>query len=296
MRLRTYTKNHQDTKTRRILLIFLGVFVFLWRIFLRQKWIGFAVIVFALVFVLSGQGVKTQDEQDEQESALMTTVGTVTAIAAGRGHSVALKDDGTVYTWGRNDYGQVGDGTTTNRFTPYQVTEIGDAVAIAAGKDFTLVLKRDSTVWGWGRNDDGQLGDGTTTNHSTPAQVMGGQTGVIAIYAGQYHSFARKSDGTVWGWGYNKFGQLGDGTTTNQLTPVQLTGLADMVAFAGGIGHTLALKNDGTVWSWGLNNYGQLGDGTTTDRPTLAQVAGLTGIVAVAAGGLYSVAQVLDRP
>ena len=113
---------------------------------------------------------------------------------------------------------------------------------------------------------------------------------MVAIAGGDSHSLALKSDGTVWAWGYNGCGQLGDGSTTNRLTPVQVSGLTGVVAIAGGGSHSLALKSDGTVWAWGCNDYGQLGDGTTTNRLTPVQVSGLTGVVAIAGGGAHSLA------
>ena len=103
--------------------------------------------------------------------------------------------------------------------------------------------------------------------------------------AADVHSLALKSDGTVWAWGYNNYGQLGDGTTTDRHTPVSVSGLTGVTAIAGGYGHSLALKSDGTVWAWGYNSYGQLGDGTTTDRHTPVDVSGLSGVTAIAGGG-----------
>ncbi|MBI4947259.1 MAG: T9SS type A sorting domain-containing protein [Bacteroidetes bacterium] len=230
-------------------------------------------------------------------------------IAAGSFYSLALCNDGTVRALGRNTYGNLGDGTVTQRLTPVQVktgasgcvTYLCNITALAAG-DQSLALKSDGTLWAWGWNANGQLGDGTTATKLTPVQVSG-LTGITAVSAGAYYSLARKSDGTVWAWGYNNFGQLGDNTNTQRLTPVQvhgsgnvgfLTGITAVSAGmnTGGLGeaHSLALKSDGTVWAWGLNNRGQLGDGTNTNRTTPVQVSGLTGITAVSAGMYYSLA------
>ncbi|NMC00696.1 MAG: hypothetical protein GYA35_10490, partial [Thermoanaerobaculaceae bacterium] len=211
------------------------------------------------------------------------------AITGGYYHSLALKSDGTVWAWGHNNYGQLGDGTTTDRLTPVQVQNLTNIVAIAGGSSHSLALKSDGTVWAWGYNNYGQLGDGTTTNRLTPIQVQN-LTNIVAITGGGSHSLALKSDGTVWAWGYNRYGQLGDGTTTNRYVPIQVQNLTNVIAIAGGGSHSLALKSDGTVWAWGRNNYGQLGDGTTTARNTPVQVQNIANVNSVAAGNSHSFA------
>ena len=123
-------------------------------------------------------------------------------IAGGGEHSIALKSDGTVWAWGNNWVGQLGDGTTSHRSTPVQVSGLSGVIAIAGGGYHSIALKSDGTVWAWGWNEYGQLGDGTTSHRSTPVQVSG-LSGVIAIAGGGYHSIALKSDGTVWAWGNN---------------------------------------------------------------------------------------------
>jgi Tol biopolymer transport system component len=223
----------------------------------------------------------------------------MTAVAAGgdtsvdQGHGIALKNDGTVWTWGRNLEGQLGDGTFTNRYTPVQVSGLTGIAAIAGGAAHTLALKNDGTVWAWGSNVYGQLGDGAASgarvNRSTPIQVVG-LTGVTAVARGAYHSLALKNDGTVWAWGENSQGMLGDGTTASSSTPVKVNGLTGVVAIAGGWIHTVALKNDGTVWAWGDNLQGELGNGTFTDSLIPVQVSGLTSVTAIAAGLKHTLA------
>jgi alpha-tubulin suppressor-like RCC1 family protein len=218
----------------------------------------------------------------------------VVAVGAGSSHSLAVKSDGTVWTWGDNGSGQLGLGTTTIRSRPTQVSDLSGVVAVTGGQRHSLAVKSDGTLWSWGNNGYGQLGDGTTTVRKTPVQVSG-PSGLIAVAAGQFHSLALKSDGTVWGWGYNNYGQLGDGTTTNRSVPAQISGFVDVVAIAAGGGtkigsHSLALRADGTVWAWGCNTYGQLGDGTTTQRSSPVQVLGLSGVLAVTAGQCHSLA------
>ena len=195
-----------------------------------------------------------------------------------------------VCAWGRNDnYGQLGDGTTTNRYTPVSVMGLSGVTAMAGGNNHSLALKSDGTVWAWGRGAWGQLGDGTGTERHIPVQATG-LSGATSVAAGWQHSLATRNDGTVWAWGYNNDGELGDGTTTDRSTPVQATGLSGAIAVAAGQGHSLALRNDGTVWAWGHNGYGQLGDGTTTNRLIPVQATGLTGVTAIGGGAFHSLA------
>ncbi|MCL2336909.1 MAG: hypothetical protein FWC60_05770, partial [Firmicutes bacterium] len=203
--------------------------------------------------------------------------------------TIWLKPDGTVWACGNNDYGQLGDGTTTSRSTMVQVSDLTNIVAVAASPFHSVALKSDGTVWTWGRNDYGQLGNGTSANQSIPAQIKG-LTDITSVTAGEYNTFALQSDGTVWAWGNNNYGILGDGLTLNQATPVQIKALTGILAIAAGEAHTAALKPDGTIWAWGLNDHGQLGDGTTIDRTTPVQVSGLTGATDIAVGAHRTIA------
>jgi alpha-tubulin suppressor-like RCC1 family protein len=216
----------------------------------------------------------------------------VVSVAGGEQHSLALKSDGTVWAWGLNFTGQVGDGSGIERLSPVQVTALSGMTRIAAGAFHSLAIKSDGTVWAWGDNGSGQLGDGTQTTKFSPVQVStaSGLTNVIAVAAGAGYSLALKSDGTVWAWGRNSSGQLGDGTSTMRLTPIQVSGLTLITAIASGQDHSLARKSDGTVWAWGFNGSGQLGDGTFNPTLNPAQVGGLSGISAIAAGGSHSLA------
>ena len=217
----------------------------------------------------------------------------IKSIYGGVSHSIALRKDGTVWAWGENGSGNLGDGTTTNRNIPAQVSGINNIIAITTeqGGHHNLALKNDLTVWSWGFNNHGQLGDGSNTNKLTPIQVSG-LNDVVAIACGNLHSFALRNDGTVWTWGFNGNGELGDGTDTSRLTPVQVVGLSNIVAIAGGGLHSLALNNDGTVWAWGYNAFGQLGNGTTNSNPNPVptQVTGLNNVLEIEAGELHSLA------
>lgn len=206
--------------------------------------------------------------------------------AMGPYHSLAARSDGTVWAWGNNASGQLGDNTTTVSLNPVQTDGLTSVIQVSAGQAHSLALKQDGTVWAWG---SGPMVDGGSANRLTPVQIAG-LSGIVAIRAGAAHSLALKNDGTVWAWGNNAYGQLGDGTTTTRGTPVQVTGLTSVVAVTGGDFHSLALKSDGTVWAWGMNMMGQLGTGTTTGSASPVQVGGMSGITAISAGSYHSLA------
>jgi alpha-tubulin suppressor-like RCC1 family protein len=213
--------------------------------------------------------------------------GIVAAVTAGRHHTCALTTGGGVVCWGYNSDGQLGDGTTTQRLTPTPVSGLGSGIAaIGAGAYHTCALTTAGGVVCWGDNIDGQLGDGTTTPRLTPTVVSGLGSGAAALAAGRMHTCALTSAGGVQCWGYNASGQLGDGTATNRLTPTGVSGLGSgMAAVAAGDGHTCALTTAGGVVCWGFNMYGQLGDGSTIDRWVPTGASGLqSGVAAIAAG------------
>ncbi len=218
----------------------------------------------------------------------------VIAVSTGAAHTLALKSDGTVWAWGGNDHGQLGDNSTKDRTAPVQVRgetlELSDIIDISASDDHSLALKSDGTVWAWGSNKDGQLGDKTGANRSTFAIQVSELSEVIAVSAGVKHSLALKKDGDVWAWGSNKYGQLGDNSTTDRPTPVKVSDISDVIAVSAGAFHSLALKSDGAVWAWGSNTKGQLGDGTTTGRQIPVEVSGLSDVAAVSAGNEYNLA------
>jgi len=219
------------------------------------------------------------------------------AISTGGTHSVALKSDGSISTWGNDASGQQGVGRALGSSSPLVVPGTTSIVAIASGYSHVIALKADGTLLAWGSNTDGQLGDGTTTNRSNPTAVSG-LTEVDKIWAQGSHNFARKRDGSLWAWGSNGVGQLGDGSYDKRLVPTRLTGINNVADLSLGGSHTLARRSDGTVWAWGSNDYGQLGDGTKTElytgRATPVQVIGLSNAQDIAAGARHSLARKSD--
>ncbi|MBT3274423.1 MAG: hypothetical protein HN368_14795 [Spirochaetales bacterium] len=212
----------------------------------------------------------------------------IIAVAAGNDHSMALKNDGTVWTWGSNGSGQLGNPTyAVDSTLPVQVVGLGGAgfltgvVSIAAEYYQSFALRNDGTVVAWGYNVDDQLGDGTGANSAFPIQVF---TDAAAISSGSFHTLALKNDGTVWAWGEDSYGELGDGIEGgSNVFPTQVVGpggagfLTDIISIDAGEFVSSVVKSDGTVWTWGGNYTGQLGDGGSANMPWPVQVVGVGG-------------------
>jgi alpha-tubulin suppressor-like RCC1 family protein len=181
-----------------------------------------------------------------------------------------------LWSWGYNNSGQLGDGTIVNKSSP--VTTAGGGTnwkQVAGGYFHTAAIKTDGTLWTWGYNSSGQLGDNTTVNKSRPVTTAGGGTNWKQVAGGSYHTAAIKTDGTLWTWGYNGYGQLGDGTNVNKSSPVTTAGGGtNWKQVSSGDYHTAAIKTDGTLWTCGYNSYGRLGDGTTANKNSPVTTAG----------------------
>jgi alpha-tubulin suppressor-like RCC1 family protein len=254
----------------------------------------------------------------------------VVEIAAGAYHCLARRADNTVWAWGSNRYGQLGDGTRDNRWVPVQVQLPRNATitAIAAGHRHSLAIviasgqpptfHQSCDVWAWGENYFGQLGDGSTQDRQVPVPVRTARRSEsktevwLEIAAGGGHSLARRDDGTLWAWGCNDHGQLGDGTTKTSHLLAQVRGLPppgrEISQIAAGNQHNLAIVREtsdtpGSVWAWGYNQYGQLGDGTMgkldpkdegRSEPVKVVGADLNNVVTVRGGWVHSLALCLN--
>jgi alpha-tubulin suppressor-like RCC1 family protein len=221
----------------------------------------------------------------------------VVAVAAGSSHSLALRDDGTVLSWGDNSSGQLGLGDTASRLQPVPIPALSDVQAISAGGFQSFAIRRDGAVLAWGNNLDGQLGVGGTSPRPIPtpiASVMGNRR-VTQIAAGQFHTLARASDGTVWGWGSSSHGQVGAGFGATD-RPTQVDGLTTAVAVAAGAAHSMARLGDGTVRTWGKASDGRLGNGTdgSSQSTFVPQRPDLVGVTAIAGGDKHSLALLAD--
>jgi alpha-tubulin suppressor-like RCC1 family protein len=210
-------------------------------------------------------------------------------VAAGGYHSAAITTDGTLYAWGGNGFGQVGNGTQgTNILSPVQIGALTDWASVACGFTFTLGVRTNGAMYAWGLGNSGQLGLGNVTYYSSPKQV-GALTTWSKISGGNYSAAAIKTDGTLWTWGAGADGQLGDGTSVSKSSPVQVGALTDWSEVTNGYYHCLAVRSK-TLWGWGVNSSGQLGIGDNTKRSSPTQVGSLATWLNVSAGLYQSIA------
>lgn len=243
-------------------------------------------------------------------------------ISTGRSNSVGLKNDGSLWTWGNNWYGQLGDGTNVYKTSPVQIGNTNwKSIISTPAEDYVMAIKSDNSLWGWGsnfmgilvsttnenitspteignaanlksvapgvhiltirtdgtlwakgNNTFGQLGDGTITDQNYNYIQIGTDTNWKAVAVGVFHSIALKTDGTLWAWGYNSSGKLGDGTSIDKLVPTQIGTASDWTSVFAAVNHSLAIKNNGTLWAWGDNMTAQLGDGTYLTKMTPIQI------------------------
>jgi alpha-tubulin suppressor-like RCC1 family protein len=222
-------------------------------------------------------------------------------VATANDHSLAIKTDGTLWVWGDNHNGQLGDGAQIDALFPKQIDTDNDWEMVATANDHSLAIKTDGTLWAWGDNDHGQLGidckphyylsGGYKENCDRKFPVrIGADTDWKIVSVGRSSSFAIKTDGTLWAWGYNYFYQLGDRTRIDALFPKQIDTDINWKMVSAGGSHSLAIKTDGTLWAWGQKDSGQLGDGKKNNAVFPRQIDTDTDWKMVSAGGSHSLA------
>lgn len=193
-----------------------------------------------------------------------------------------IKNNGTLWDWGRNSVGQLGDGTTISKSVPIMIGNDSNWTKVSSNSH-TMAIKKDGTLWVWGWNVLGQLGDNTTTNKLSPIQI-GSDTNWASICPGVFHSLAIKTNGTLWAWGANTRGQLGNGSNTSSNIPIQIGNANDWAKVSAGNVSSVAIKTDGTLWAWGYNFNGELGNGTNLDSNIPVQIGTATNWASVHSG------------
>ena len=240
--------------------------------------------------------------KDRYSPVRIGTAATWAKVSAGDRYTCATRADQSLWCWGSNDYGQLGNGTLTGHRSPVRVGTARAWVSVSAGEYHTCATRTDHTVWCWGRNDAGNIGDGTTTGRRSPVRVGTAKTWAsVSVSSGIDSSqdlaetCATRTDHTLWCWGSNQNGQLGDGTTKNRRSPVRVGTAKTWASVSAGDGHTCATRTTGTLWCWGNNWHGQLGDGTTRERHAPVQVGSGKTWTNVSAGFDHSCATRADR-
>lgn len=211
-------------------------------------------------------------------------------LATSSGFALALKADGTVLAWGRNDGGQLGNGQAAIQVSARRIAALDNVRSVSVGSGHAHALRGDGTLWSWGNGSSGALGDGTDVSKAFPVKVLGFSGTVSAVSSGLGHSLALTQDGAAWSFGWNYYGQLGNGQVVDQLTARKIAGLPTLQAVSAGAIHSLALDVNGAVWAWGDNGFGQLGTGISATRALvpvkLATLAGITAISSSSASNL----------
>lgn len=210
------------------------------------------------------------------------------SMSAGKYHSMAIKNDGTLWAWGRNNFGQFGNNTTNSSNIPKQIGTSNDWVQISAGSSLSLGLKSDGTIWSMGFNNNGQLGIGSTVTYVKVPTQIGTDTNWKSINVGTTACSAIKTDGTLWTWGTNDYGQLGDGTSVSKNVPTKIGTATNWVSISAGISHMIGLKTNGTIWAWGSNASGNLGDGSSALQYEPVQIGTAANWKTISAGQGHS--------
>lgn len=210
-------------------------------------------------------------------------------ISVGFEHNLIIKTDGTLWSWGSNNSGELGINSGVQKISiPQLINSNNNWQSVFAGYNTSFAIKDDGTLWAWGDGGSGKLGFGNQGNVFTPTQ-MGTDTDWVYVTSGS-HTIAKKNNGTLWGWGSNIYGQLNIDTSSLELNPIQISMDTDWAKVVAVGLHTLAIKNDGTLWACGLNDFGQLGDGTTSNKLTFVQIGNDNDWIDIAGGEKHSVA------
>jgi alpha-tubulin suppressor-like RCC1 family protein len=241
------------------------------------------------------------DTTDRSSPVQVGSLTTWLKVSAGGYHMAAIKTDGTIWVWGGNNTGALGIGNTTNYSSPKQIGALTNWANISCASQCTVAVKTDGTMWSWGKNTAGNLGIGNRTSYSSPKQI-GSLTdwSQIAngglIYLGEYvNCLAVKTNGTLWAWGKNTYGDLGLGNSTSYSSPKQVGSLTDWLKVSSGYNFGSALKTDGTLWAWGRNNAGQLGINNTTNYSSPKQIGISTTWKTLATGTGYHNIAILNK-
>jgi alpha-tubulin suppressor-like RCC1 family protein len=211
------------------------------------------------------------------------------SVGGNNGFAVAVRNNGTLWSWGSGANGRLGSGNLISRSSPTQVGALSNWSLVSCGEQHTLSIKTNNTLWAWGSNTNGRLGDGTAVTKSSPVQI-GALSTWSQVSAGNAFSLALRTNGTLWAWGANASGQLGDGTTVDRSSPVQVGSLSNWAQVSAGTINSLAVKTDGTLWAWGSGSGGALGDGTTVNKSSPIQIGALSDWAQVSGGANYSLA------
>jgi alpha-tubulin suppressor-like RCC1 family protein len=211
-------------------------------------------------------------------------------IYASQSHCMAIKTDGTLWGWGTNPSGQLAQNDTIDRSSPVQIGTDTNWLSVSAGINFSIALKTNGTLWSWGLNNVGQLGQNNTINRSSPVQIGTDTNWSVISSIGDRTTLAIKTNGTLWGWGLNSQGNIGDNTTIDRSSPVQIGTDTNWLKVECSSNYTLALKTNGTLWAWGNNGNGQLGDNTLTSKSSPIQIGTDADWSKIFAGAGYSTA------
>ena len=246
-----------------------------------------------LAWGANGSG-RLGDNTTASKSSPVSVVGGFTdwiSTSAGREHSLGVRANGTIWAWGSNSDGRLGNNSIVTRSSPVSVVGgFTDWISASAGDFHSLGVRANGTLWAWGTGGDGRLGNNSIVTRSSPVSVVGGFTDWISADAGYRHSLGVRANGTLWAWGQNAQGWLGDNTVVTRSSPVSVVGgFTDWISASAGGYHSLGVRANGTLWAWGSNDAGRLGDNTTASKSSpVSVVGGFTNWVSVSAGGFHS--------